>query len=114
MGTTTHEIARKAGHGSRPQRTEPSPEPDTKHDRALAPDPEERNPALKRLFTDGLEEATRGFVEHYKHRRYHESLGNLTPAHVYNCRADTTLRRRKEIKQKAIEKRRLLHRQTAA
>lgn len=43
-----------------------------------------------------------------------ESLGNLTPADVYFGRADTILRRRKKIKQKTIEKRRLLHRQTAA
>ena len=53
-------------------------------------------------------------IDHYNHRRYHESLGNLTPADVYLGRAETILRRRKEIKAETIEKRHLLHRQTAA
>jgi transposase InsO family protein len=70
---------------------------------------------LENYYLPGaLEEAVAGFVEHYNHRRYHESLGNLTPADVYFGRADTILKRRKEIKAKTIEKRRLLHRQTAA
>ena len=50
----------------------------------------------------------------HNHQRYHESLGNLTPADACFDRADTIFRRRKEIKQKTIEKRRSLHRQTAA
>ena len=61
-----------------------------------------------------LEEAIAAFVEHYNHQRYHESLGNLTPADVYFGRAETILSQRKEIKAKTIEKRRLLHRQAAA
>jgi transposase InsO family protein len=70
---------------------------------------------LENYYLPGaLEESIGDFVEHYNHQRYHESLRNLTPADVYFGRADTILRRRKEIKQKTIEKRRLLHRQTAA
>lgn len=70
---------------------------------------------LENYYLPGeLEEAIGDFVEHYNHHRYHEGLGNLTSADVYFGRADTILRRRKEIKQKTIEKRRLLHRQTAA
>ncbi|QFT80049.1 hypothetical protein FIU89_05435 [Roseovarius sp. THAF27] len=70
---------------------------------------------LENYYLPGaLEESIGDFVEQYNHQRYHESLGNLTPADVYFGRADTILRRRKEIKQKTIEKRRLLHRQTAA
>jgi putative transposase len=70
---------------------------------------------LENYYLPGaLEEAIAAFVEHYNHQRYHESLGNLTPADVYFGRAETILRQRKEIKARTIEKRRLLHRQTAA
>ena len=61
-----------------------------------------------------LEEAISGFIDHYDEHRHHESLGNLTPADVYPGRAETIIQRRREIKAKTIEKRRLLHRQTAA
>jgi transposase-like protein len=54
------------------------------------------------------------FVEHYNHRRYHESLQNLTPADVYFERGQAILRQRERIKQKTIETRRLLHRKSAA
>jgi putative transposase len=70
---------------------------------------------LENYYLPGaLEEAIADFVEHYNHQRYHESLGNLTPADVYFGRAETILRKRKEIKEQTIAKRRLLHRQTAA
>ena len=61
-----------------------------------------------------LEQAIGDFIDHYNHHRYHESLGNLAPADVYLGRAKTILKTRKEIKVKTIEKRRLLHRHTAA
>jgi transposase InsO family protein len=48
------------------------------------------------------------------HHRYHESLGNLTPVDVYRGTVETILKRRKEIKRKTIENRRMLHRQNAA
>ncbi|MEM6890924.1 MAG: IS3 family transposase, partial [Pseudomonadota bacterium] len=54
------------------------------------------------------------FVDHDNHRRYHESLDNLTPADVYFGRGETILRKRERIKQKTIEARRLLHRKSAA
>ena len=53
-------------------------------------------------------------IDHYNHHRYHKSLSNLAPADVYLGRAEAILKTRKEIKAKTIEKRRLLHRQTAA
>lgn len=54
------------------------------------------------------------FVEHYNHRRHHESLQNLTPADVYFGRGKTILKQRERIKRKTIETRRLLHRKSAA
>ncbi len=54
------------------------------------------------------------FVEHYNHRRYHESLSNLTPADVYFGRGETISRRRQTIKRRTLEKRRLQHARTAA
>ena len=70
---------------------------------------------LENYYLPGTLEAAIGdFIDHYNHHRYHESLGNLTPADVYLGRAETILKRRKEIKRKTIEKRRLMHRQSAA
>ncbi|WP_157617120.1 IS3 family transposase, partial [Thioclava pacifica] len=40
------------------------------------------------------------FVDHYNHRRYHESLQNLTPADVYFGRGRTILQQRERIKRK--------------
>ena len=54
------------------------------------------------------------FVEHYNHRRYHESLNNLTPADVYFGRGQTILLERERIKRKTIEHQRLQHRDAAA
>jgi hypothetical protein len=54
------------------------------------------------------------FVEHYNHRRYHESLKNLTPADVYFGRDQTILLQRERIKRDTIRKRRLQHQSKAA
>jgi putative transposase len=54
------------------------------------------------------------FVEHYNHSRYHESIGNLTPADVYFGRGHTILLERERIKRDTIKLRRLHHRQQAA
>ena len=54
------------------------------------------------------------FVEHYNHRRYHESLQNLTPADVYFGRGQAILQQRERIKKNTIETLRLLHRKAAA
>jgi putative transposase len=61
-----------------------------------------------------LEEAVAAFIDHYNRHRYHESLGNIAPADAYLGRAHTIVGRQKEIKARTIEKRRLLHQQTAA
>ena len=54
------------------------------------------------------------FVEHYNHHRYHESIGNLTPADVYSGRGQTILLERERIKRHTILQRRLQHQQQAA
>ena len=54
------------------------------------------------------------FVDHYNHRRYHESLSNLTLADVYFGRAQTILLERERIKRATIQNRRLQHQLNAA
>ena len=65
---------------------------------------------LENYYLPGdLERAIADFVEYYNHRRYHESLDNLTPANVYFGQGSRILQRREEIKRKTIEQRRRLH-----
>ena len=61
-----------------------------------------------------LEAQVAAFVQHYNHRRVHESLNNLTPADVYFGRGATILRERERIKRQTIQQRRLLHHSRAA
>ena len=47
---------------------------------------------LENYYLPGeLEQAVATFVDHYNHRRYHESLDNLTPADVYSKRGNAYL-----------------------
>ena len=65
---------------------------------------------LENYYLPGaLEEAIAAFVDHYNHRRYHESLGNLTPADVYFGRSDDILKERRTIKERTLKQRRLLN-----
>jgi hypothetical protein len=48
-----------------------------------------------------LERAIDRFVEHYNHRRLHESLQNVTPADVYEGRQAVILERRARIDRNA-------------
>jgi len=61
-----------------------------------------------------LEAQIEGFVDHYNHHRYHESLENLTPADVYFGRGKTVLLERERIKRQTIQQRRLQHQIAAA
>ena len=46
---------------------------------------------LEHYYLPGdFERQVAAYVEDYNHARYHESLGNLTPADVYFGRAETT------------------------
>jgi putative transposase len=56
-----------------------------------------------------LEQAVAAFVEYYNHRRYHEALGNVTPADVYFGRAEQIQTQREAIKQKTLAQRRAQH-----
>ena len=70
---------------------------------------------LENYFLPGdLERQIEAFVEHYNHRRYHESLANVTPADAYFGRADAIIKQRERIKRQTIEHRRLQHRMLAA
>ncbi len=70
---------------------------------------------LENYYLPGdLEAQVDAFVAHYNHRRYHESLANLTPADVYFGRGQTILLEREKIKRKTIEHRRLQHCKSAA
>jgi putative transposase len=70
---------------------------------------------LENYYLPGALEAQIGaFVADYNHLRYHESLGNLTPADVYFGRGQTILIERERIKRQTIANRRLLHRRQAA
>ena len=70
---------------------------------------------LENYYLPGdLEAQIEAFVVDYNHLRYHESIGNLTPADVYFGRGQTILIERERIKRKTIANRRLLHRRQAA
>ncbi len=70
---------------------------------------------LENYYLPGdLSQKIDAFVEHYNHRRDHESPQNLTPADVYFGRSQTILKRRERIKRQTIETQRLLHRKSAA
>jgi transposase InsO family protein len=70
---------------------------------------------LENYYLPGdLEAQIDAFVAYYNHRRYHESIDNLTPADVYFGRSQTILLERERIKRKTIQNRRLLHHKQAA
>jgi RNA-directed DNA polymerase len=56
-----------------------------------------------------LQQAVAAFVEHYNQRRYHEALGNVTPADVYFGRAEQIQSQREVIKHKTLAQRRAQH-----
>ncbi len=53
-----------------------------------------------------LERAIARFVDYYNHRRYHESLDNVTPADMYNGHRRPVLDARERIKRETLRRRR--------
>ena len=70
---------------------------------------------LENYFLDGeLEAAIDVLINHDNNHRYHESIGNLTPADVYFGRGQKILTEERRIKQQTIQNRRLNHQRQAA
>ena len=70
---------------------------------------------LENDFLPGdLEAQIEAFVDHYNHKRHHESINNVTPADVYFGRDKAIPKQRERIKRKTLEARRLHHSQHAA
>ena len=57
-------------------------------------------------YPGDLEQAIAGFVDYYNHRRYHKSLGNVTPVDMFQGRREQILQRRKEVRSRTISHRR--------
>ena len=57
-----------------------------------------------------LERAVAAFVDYYNHRRYHEGIGNVTPADAHYGRRQAILDRRKEVSRRTLQQRRAYHR----
>jgi putative transposase len=66
------------------------------------------------FFPDELRAKLAEFVDYYNNKRYHESLGNVTPADVYFGRAREVKMLRQEIKMKTLKERRKINRKLSA
>lgn len=66
------------------------------------------------FFPEDLEAQIRAFIDYYNNHRYHESLNNVTPADVYLGKANNIIEQRRKIKNKTLEKRRLIYQKNAA
>ncbi len=70
---------------------------------------------LENYYLPGdLEAQIAAFVVDYNHLRYHESIGNLTPADLSFGQGQTILIERERIKRQTIANRCLLHRRQVA
>jgi transposase InsO family protein len=72
------------------------------------PDKPARMIAAPSSFLPGdLEAQIAAFIDDYNHRRYHESIENITPADVYCGRGPTILAEQQRMKRPTIANRRL-------
>jgi putative transposase len=60
-----------------------------------------------------LERQIGAFVDYHSNKRYHESIGNVTPADVYFARDKAIIREREKTKKLIIQQRRLQHQKQA-
>jgi len=80
----------------------------------MASNLEKPHPVGKPLLPGRYGSADQTFVDHYNHRRYHESINNLTSADVDFGRGQSILKQREKIKLKTLETQRLQCRKYAA
>jgi transposase InsO family protein len=66
------------------------------------------------FFPDELRASIGSFVNYYNNERYHESLGNLTPADIYFGRDRIVKAKRHQIKMKTLKDRRKINRKLSA
>lgn len=65
-------------------------------------------------FPDDLRSALKSFVQYYNNERYHESLGNMTPADVYFGRTKEIRTKRHFTKMNTLKERRKTNRKISA
>lgn len=65
-------------------------------------------------YPEDLKASIEAFVNYYNNERYHESLGNLTPADVYFGKSLKRMNERNKIKLKTLKERRKINRQRFA
>ena len=61
-----------------------------------------------------LEREIGSFVDYYNNERYHEALGNVTPADMYQGRAEEVRAKRERTKKRTMRMRRSLYAETVA
>jgi transposase InsO family protein len=94
----------RAWHGPYPRRSV-SPA-DSRQDRAISRTTKNVVKLQHDYFPEELKTALKDFVSYYNNERYHESLGNVTPADVYLGRQYAVLSERSKIKRRTMERRR--------
>ena len=61
---------------------------------------------LENHYSPGeLERAIACFVKYYKHGRFHEAIGNVTPDDMYHGRQHAILSRREKIRRLTLKRR---------